>query len=127
MKPTTYGKEFFKKQFIAETMKEAYMKAVKWYATNVLSKAELQDVQVKFEKDLDEQFPTITIHLIAIANEDELRKRHCEICQEFHSLFYMSKNNCNKCEAVAYQKRADELILTKIDYYKANLNKALKE
>lgn len=120
MKPITYSKEFFKKKFVADTMKNAYMNAVKWYATNVLSKDELHNVQVEFEKSQDEQqFPTITVHLFAVLNEEELRERHCKICKETHSLFYMNSNySCSKCEVNAYQKRADELIRVKSEYYK---------
>ena len=33
-----YSREFYKKSFTADTMKLAYMSAVKWYSTNVLSK-----------------------------------------------------------------------------------------
>ena len=45
-----YSEEFAKKDFTSETMKEAYMKAVKWYATNILSNDILKDVQVSYEK-----------------------------------------------------------------------------
>lgn len=124
-KPITYSKEFFKTKFVADTMKEAYLNACKWYATNVLSKAELQNVQVEFEKTYNEQqFPTIIIHLFAVLNEEELRERHCKICREFHSLFYINTNfNCDKCEANAYQRRTDEMLRVKIDYYKEILIK----
>ncbi len=127
-KPITYSKEFFKKKFTAKTMKEAYMNACKWYATNVLSKDELHEVQIEFEKKLDEQFPTIAIHLFAVLDENKLRERHCTICKEMSNLFYMNVNdNCNRCEANAYQKRTDEMLKVKIDYYRELLNKRLKE
>lgn len=129
MKPITYSKEFFKKKFEADTMKKAYMDACKWYATNVLSKAELRNVQVEFEKGHDEQqFPTVTIHLFAVLNEEELRERHCKICREANHLFYMHSNdNCNKCEANAYQRRTDDMLRVKIEYYKELLSKRIKE
>lgn len=129
MRPITYSKEFFKKKFTADTMKNAYMNAVKWYATNVLSKDELHNVQVEFEKGYDEQqFPTITIHLFAVLNEEELRERHCKICREVNHLFYMHNNdNCNKCEANAYQRRTDDMLRVKIEYYKELLLRKIKE
>lgn len=129
MRPITYSKEFFKKKFTADTMKSAYMNAVKWYATNVLSKDELHNVQVEFEKSLDDQqLPTITIHLFATLDEGVLRERHCKICKETSSLFYMHTNsNCNKCEASAYQKRTDEMLLVKIEYYRSLISKRDKE
>lgn len=129
MRPITYSKEFFKKKFTADTMKNAYMNAVKWYATNVLSKDELHNVQVEFEKSQDEQqFPTVTIHLFAVLDEETLRERHCKICRETNSLFYMHTNdNCNKCEANAYQRRTDEMLRVKIEYYKELILKRVRE
>ena len=59
-----FSEEFYKRQFTADNMKSAYMLAVKWYATNVLSKDELHNVHVEFEKD--KQSPTVTIHLFAV-------------------------------------------------------------
>lgn len=129
MRPITYSKEFFKKKFTADTMKNAYMNAVKWYATNVLSKDELHNVQVEFEKGHDEQqFPTITIHLFATLDEETLRDRHCKICRETNSLFYMhTNNNCNKCEANAYQRRTDDMLRVKLEYYKELISKRVRE
>lgn len=129
MRPITYSKEFFKKKFTADTMKNAYMNAVKWYATNVLSKDELHNVQVEFEKGYDEQqFPTITIHLFATLDEGTLRERHCKICKEANQMFYMhDNNNCNKCEANAYQRRTDDMLRVKIEYYRELISKRVKE
>lgn len=123
-----YSKEFFKKKFSAETMKAAYMSACKWYATNVLSKDKLHNVQVEFEKSNKDEFPTIIVHLFAVLSETELRERHCKICKEYHGLFYMNNNHsCDRCEVNAYQKRADEMILIKTEYYKELLGKRIKE
>lgn len=125
----TYSKEFFKKKFTADTMKSAYMNACKWYATNVLSKDELHHVQVEFEKGYDEQqLPTVTIHLFATLDEGTLRDRFCKICKETHSLFYVNSNyNCNRCEANAYQKRTDEMLRVKLEYYRELISKRVKE
>lgn len=128
MKMIKYSKEFFKRSFEADTMKNAYMNACKWYATNVLSKAELHNVQVEFVKETGKQFPTVTIHLYAVLSENELRERHCNICREYHGLFFMNNNhNCDKCELKAYQKRADEMLLIKLEYYKELLKRTVKE
>lgn len=123
-----YSKEFFKKKFTAGTMKDAYMAAVKWYATNVISKDELHSVHVEFEKNDKEQLPTVTIHLHAVLSEDELRERYCKLCRESHSLFYMNSNyNCNRCEAKAYQTRTDDMIRVKLEYYHELIMKREKE
>ena len=128
MAEVKYSKEFFKKKFTAETMKEAYMKAVKWYATNVISKDELHSVQIEFEKVKDSEFPTITMHLHAVLSEDELRERYCKLCKESHSMFYMNSNyNCNRCEAKAYQARTDDMLRVKLEYYRELISKRDKE
>lgn len=129
MKPITYGKEFFKKKFVADTMKKAYMDACKWYATNVLSKDELHNVQVEFEKErAEQQLPTITIHLFASLDETTLRERHCKICKEASAMFYSHhESNCIKCEANAYQRRTDDMLKVKIEYYRELIWKATKE
>lgn len=119
-----YSKEFFKKKFTGASMKGAYMNACKWYATNVISKDELHNVQVEFEKNTGEQFPTVTIRLFAVLSEDELRDRHCKICREHHSAFYMrSTAPCDKCEANAYQRRTDDMLRVKLEYYRSLINK----
>ena len=123
-----YSKEFFRKKFQAETMKTAYMNACKWYATNVLSKDELHNVQVEFEKDSKGEFPTVVIRLFAVLKENELRERYCKICRESHSLFYMNQNyNCNRCEAKAYQQRTDDMLRVKLEYYRQLIAKVAKE
>lgn len=129
MKPAnaivTYSKKFFEIKFTSDTMKAAYLRACKWYATNVLSKDELHNVQVEFIKGQDEQqFPTVTICLYAALNEEELRERHCKICRETHGLFYANNNfNCNRCDVNAYQRRADDILRVKTEYYREMLNK----
>jgi len=129
MKPITYSKEFFKMKFTADTMKSAYLKACKWYATNVLSKAELQSVQIEFEKSQNEQqSPTVTIHLFAVLNEEELRERHCKICREFRNLFYINQEiDCNRCDTKAYQARTDDMLRSKIEFYKEIITKRVEE
>lgn len=123
-----YSEEFFKKSFADETMKAAYLKACKWYATNVLSKDELHNVQVEFEKDNKGEFPTVVIHLFAVLSEGELRERYCKLCKESHSMFYMNQNyNCNRCEANAYQRRMDDKLRVKLEYYRQLISKVTKE
>ena len=128
MKMVKYSKEFFKKKFSADTMKNAYMNACKWYATNVLSKDELHNVLVEFVKEKNEQLPTVTIRLSATLDENELRERYCKICRESHNLFYMNNNyNCNRCETKAYQTRTDDMLRVKLEYYRELLRRSVKE
>lgn len=119
-----YSEEFMKKSFVDETMKKAYLKAAKWVASNVISKVELKEVLVSYEKIEDEenQLPTIVVHLSVSLSEKELREKNCKICKEFHGLFFINENcNCSWCKAKAYQARTDEMIKSKKSYYSSKM------
>lgn len=122
-----FSEEFYKHSFTADDMKSAYLKAVKWYASNVLSKAELQRVHVEFIKD--EQSPTITIHLFAVLDdEQEVFSQHCKCCEEMHHSFFINENNnCNICAAKGYQNRMEQKIKIKRDYYKELLRRHVED
>lgn len=103
------------KQFSANTRKDAYLKAVKWVATNVISKDELKDVIVKYEKDI--QYPTITVHLFVSVDEEYVGERHCKICNETHKAFFISEEtNCSWCKVSAYRKRLEEIVNVKAGF-----------
>ncbi len=121
-----YEQEFFKKEFTGPTMKSAYMKAVKWIATNVISKEEFRDVCVSFEKS--KKSPSITVHLYVVLNETETEENHCRICRESHSSFFMNDVvSCSSCKTKAYQRRLNDSLKGKKSYYKELLNKAIRE
>lgn len=119
---TLYAKEFAKKKFSGENMKDAYMKAVKWYASNVLAKDELHNILVEFEKD--KQSPTVTIHLSAGLDEHEIMENHCTNCKEMHHSFFINEDTaCNRCSAVAYERRMSQKVDIKVGYYKECLRR----
>jgi len=124
-----YSREFYKKSFTAETMKSAYMLAVKWFATNVLSKVEFANVQVQFIKENKSKYPTITIHLFAVQDgEKDVMAQHCACCKEMHRSFFINEDtHCDRCSALGFQKRLEQKINTKKDYYKEMLRKQLGE
>ena len=49
-----YSEEFMSKKFTGKNMKDAYMKAVKWYATNVLANDELHGKTME-EENVDKK------------------------------------------------------------------------
>lgn len=124
MKGFLYTEEFASRKFTGKSMKDAYLKAVKWYATNVMAKDELRNVQVEYEKVYDEQSPTIILHLYASLVEEEVRAAHCNICRESHKSFFISENtNCEWCKIKGYQNRCDQHIEIKKSYYKQLLER----
>lgn len=118
-----YSEEIDRKTFTDSTMKGAYLKACKWYASNVLSKDELTGIHVEFEKRYDGTVPTVTIHLYASLVEDEVLNSHCQICKETHSSFYINdETNCNYCKVKAYQRRLENKIAVKKQYSREIIN-----
>ena len=107
-----YSEEFYSKSFTAKSMKEAYMKAVKWYSTNVLSKVEFKNVHVQFIKEDEDKFPTITIHLFAVLdNQEDVKEEHCKICKEMHHSFFINEDtHCSRCSALGFQNRMERKI-----------------
>lgn len=124
-----YSREFYKKSFTADTMKSAYLSAVKWYSTNVLSKAEFINVHVQFVKDEKNEYPTITMHLFAVQDgEKDVMEHHCQCCREMHHSFFINEDtHCSRCSALGFQNRLEQKINIKKDYYKEMLRKRLEE
>lgn len=117
-----YCEEFFRKKFVSETMKDAYMKAAKWVASNVISKKYMHKVKVEYEKRDDKEMPTIIVHLFVELSTSEVSERHCTICQETHNKFFINENcNCAWCNCMAFAKRADQMIKVKSEYYKEQM------
>lgn len=100
------------------------MQAAKWVSTNIIAKDELRDnVLVKYEKS--EQSPTITVYLYISLPEKEIKERHCNICKEVHKSFFINEQyNCNSCNLNGYQRRADNMMKIKSDYYKGLLGES---
>lgn len=121
-----YSQPFGKKSFRGTSVKDAYLKACKWYASNVIAKDTLHNVQVEFVKDSAKN--KVTIILYAVLPEHEALEEHCQCCREMHHSFFINQeNDCNRCSALGYQKRLDRHLSNKIGYYKELLNKILKE
>lgn len=118
-KEIKYCQEFFSKNFVANTMKEAYLKACKWYATTVLSKNELKDVLVEYVKNENSanQLPSITVKLYAHHSPKEIKDMHCKACSEAHKFYFLNDVHCNNCNIHAYQRRVIESVQIKSSSY----------
>lgn len=123
-KEVKYCQEFFSKIFVANTMKEAYLKACKWYATMVLSKNELKDVLVEYIKDEDvvNQLPSVTVKLYVHHDPKEVGEKHCKACSEVHKFYYLNDVHCNNCNIQAYRKRVIESVQIKSSFYSEKMS-----
>lgn len=117
-----YSQKVAKKVFTGVTVKDAYMKAVKWYASNIIAKDDLHEIQVEYKKD--NATNTIEMILYAVLPAEEVMEQHCAVCKEIHHSFFINEaNNCNVCNAGAYERRMKQKIATKVDYYKELLKR----
>lgn len=121
-----YTDTVYQLSFSAKTMKDAYLKACKWYASNVLSKDELQDVQVEYIKDNKKQLPTVTARLFVSIEEAEVKANHCAICKETHKSFFINENtNCAWCQIAAFDRRIQQQLNNKRSYIKSKIERSL--
>ena len=120
-----YSQMYAQKEFVGKNMKDAYKKAVKWVATNVISKQQLKGTMVEYIKST--KSTTITVKLYIKLDTKDVLQRHWDVCREVNSLFYINQNvNCNQCSVKAYRKRSDDITKTKVVYYRELLDKSLK-
>lgn len=113
-----YIRQFASKTFVDSSVKAAYMKAVKWYATNVVSKPYFQDVKVEVVKGDN----SITLKLFAGLLEKEAMKEHCECCHQMHSNFYINEDTaCDRCSIAGLEKRLEQKLKVKAAYCKDKL------
>lgn len=123
-----YSEEVYSLTFADKTMKGAYLKACKWYASNVLSKDELHGIFAEYVKGGDKQYPTVTIHLYTSIEEADIKAHHCAICKETHSTFFINENtNCAWCNTDAFERRIKEQLKVKSNLIKDKLNRRLYE
>lgn len=110
-----YACKIGSKVFTGQTSKEAYMKAVKWYATAVISHDHIHDIHVEFIKDKDE--PKVTVVLWAALSESTTRDEHCKVCREVHTAFYSNTGyDCNRCNVLGYLRRLEQKAIIKVGY-----------
>lgn len=113
----SYAYKIGSKSFVDASAKKAYMRAVKWYATHIISRDALHDIHVEFVKSKTE--PKVTMTLWAALDEEAAREEHCKICREVHALFYSNTGyDCSKCNVSGYLKRLEQKALIKVEYCK---------
>lgn len=120
-----YTQQFGKKTFRGASAKDAYMNACKWYATNVISKDKLHHIQAEYIKEKDD---SVTLVLYTSIPEKEVLDQHCTCCKEMHHSFFINEDtHCDRCSAVGFQRRLQQKLAIKIDYYKQILRKIVEE
>jgi hypothetical protein len=122
-----YTQEFYRKQFKGKNIKDSYLIAAKWVATNIISDKRFDDVVIRYEKDM--LSGSVIVSFYTGLNENIIRNKHCQICKEMHKAFFINENcNCEWCNTKAYQNRTDQMVAVKTGYYRSILmNKGKSE
>lgn len=119
----TYTTEVYQKKVHGDNYKDAYKKAVKWLATNIISNDELSN-EVTYNIVKDKKRPSVTIKFYSGLNEKELEEKHCRICKEMHASFFINQEvNCGWCNTKSYQNRMCDTMNVKASHMKGVLKK----
>lgn len=125
-KPVKFSVEIMSTSFSDDTMKGAYLIAVKWVSTYIISREELKDVTFSFEK-VNKAKPTIIVRINTNLTEKDLMDRHCQICRETHKAFFINENcNCAWCNVSAYQRRMLDMLRVKREQYKEIIKRSVE-
>jgi hypothetical protein len=123
-----YIQKFYERDFKDENPKNAYLKASKFVASNIISKGSKVEVSkvtwdiVRVEGDL----PTFRLTLYYKFDDTEFMKKTCETCKQFHKSFFINENyNCNRCNKIGYEKNIEQKLLIGTEYFKKLLDDEL--
>ena len=123
---------FYEREFKAKDSKEAYLKACKFVASNVISensKVEATKVTWNVQKvKNDEGLPTFLLTLNYVFDDTEFMEQTCNACKEFHKSFFINENfNCSRCNKVGYEKNIQQKLMIGSEYFKKLLDDELNK
>ena len=120
-----YIEKFYERSFRAESPKEAYMKACKFVASNVISKGSKVEAKEitwdvsRVDAEKGESLPTFRLTLYYKFDDTEFMKMTCQACKEFHKSFFINENfNCSKCNKVGYEKNVRQAMSIGLTHYR---------
>lgn len=118
-----YGQQLAKKTFRGVDQKDAYLKAAKWYASNILASDKFHDIMCEYIKLTD---GGVTLVLWFTMSQQEIMDNHCQCCREMHHSFFINEDtHCDRCSAISFQKRLEWKMGIKLGYYKEILHKLI--
>ena len=127
-----YIQKFYERRFRADNAKDAYLRACKFVASNVISdasKVEASKVTWDITRDKDEKgLPTFLLTLYYKFDDTEFMKQTCEACKQFHKSFFINEDfNCSRCNKVGYEKNVQQRLTTASEYFRKILDNELSE
>lgn len=125
-----YIRKFYERNFKSENPKDAYMKACKFVASNVISassKVEVAKVTWDIHR-VEGDLPTFRLTLYYKFDDTEFMKKTCAACKEFHCSFFVNENyNCDRCNKVGYERNIEQKLVIGSEYFKKVLDDELNK
>ena len=122
-------KKFYERRFSAKDSKEAYLKACKFVASNIISKAskvEASKVTWDVTKVDSDGLPTFMLTLYIKFDDTEFMKKTCNACKEFHKSFFINENfNCDRCNKVGYERNLEQKLEISASWFRKVLDDEL--
>lgn len=129
-----YIQKFYERKFRAEDSKEAFLRACKFVATNIISKGSKVEAAnvvwdiIRVSEGEDESLPTFQLTLYCKFDDTRFMEQTCEACKEFHKSFFINENfNCNRCNKVGYEKNIRQKLMISAEYLKRMLDDELNK
>lgn len=118
------SEKILEKIFKGRSNKEAYLLACKWLSSNIIAVNNSNNITYKFEKVKNNSIGEIKLIIYITIDADKVRERHCTICEEVSSSFFLAKNKhmCESCKLLPYERRISEAIKNAKNNIKEVLN-----
>lgn len=123
--------KFYERNFRAENSKDAYLKACKFVASNIISKgSKVEATRVTWDVirvDTEQgDLPTFMLTLYYKFDDTEFMKSTCEACKEFHKSFFINEQfNCNRCNKMGYERNLSHKLEIGSEYLRKRLDDEL--
>lgn len=128
-----YIEKFYERNFKAKKSKDAYLKACKFVASNIVSKGSKVEV-TKVTWDItrvetkEDDLPTFRLSLYYKFDDTDLMKQSCKACKEFHKSFFINEDyNCSRCNKIGYKKNVEQKLSIASEYFKKILDNELNK
>ena len=127
-----YIHEIYKKQFKAESAKDAYLKACKFVAKTVISdKSKVEASKLVWDvtnttDETGEGLPTYLLTLYYKFDDTLFKEQSCKACKEFHRSFFVNQDfNCSRCNKIGYEQNIRKKLSIGGEYIKEKLEDEL--
>lgn len=127
-----YIEKFYERDFKDEDPKQAYLKACKFVASNIISKGSKVEVsKVTWDVNRVEQdgdLPTFRLSLYIKFDDTQFMEQTCNACKQFHKSFFINENfNCSRCNKVGYEKNVKQKLMIGAEYFRKLLDDELNK